>query len=416
MEQRATFSIHTLGCKVNQYESEKIRETLLLAGYCEVPFGAPAQVQIINTCTVTHTADRKSRQKIRSALRAAPGGTVVVTGCAVEHDSPGIKTLDERLVIVPQKDKEKIAFTLTPPAITSPEVHHSPRTRAMLKIGDGCDHFCSYCIVPHVRGRIRSRLPDEVEEEAEKLAGRGFREIVLTAIHLGAYGRDLPGGESLPGLIDRLARRFPSLRIRLSSIEPQDFSEDLLEVMERHKALCRHIHLPLQHASPSVLERMGRGYTIEEYQRILERITARIPDVALTSDIIVGFPGETEADFTALFNFIDKACFFRIHVFKFSPRPGTPAAHFPGKVREDVKQERSALLIKKGVEHGERFCRRFIGETLEVLAEGSSGGMLHGLAGNYIKVRFRGKKRDLGRIIPVRISNALGSELSGSVT
>jgi threonylcarbamoyladenosine tRNA methylthiotransferase MtaB len=421
MKESPRFSIITLGCKVNQYESQKIRDQLKSAGYIEEKFGAPCELSIINSCTVTGTADRKSRQKIRQALRAHPGGAIVATGCAVENHASRIAQIDPRITILHNSDKERIIEAL--PFIKNlkapahgREAPPESRTRALLKIHDGCNQCCSYCIVPSVRGMPRSRPSAEVMHEALALVRQGYREIVLTGIHLGAYGLDLHGRRTLPELLEDLTDSIPGMRIRLSSIEPADFSPELVTLMRQRPQICHHLHLPLQHASPEILRLMGRPYTIEKYRSILSIVKDTLPDAAVTTDIITGFPGEESRHFEELMAFLDEAPFYRIHVFAFSPRPGTKAAAFEETVKNEEKSERSTLLIEKGLQGTRAFCDRFVGRVMSVLVEGGSGGLLHGLTENYLKVFFRGSAHLHNEIVRIMITERQDVTLRGVIS
>jgi threonylcarbamoyladenosine tRNA methylthiotransferase MtaB len=418
MQEAPGFSITTLGCKVNQYESEKIREQLKSAGFVEREFGSPCDLAIINSCTVTSTADRKSRQKIRQALRAHPEGVIVVTGCAIENNASRVKEIDHRIAILRNCDKERLLEALPflrhiKAAAGEGEKGPESRTRALLKIHDGCSQCCSYCIVPSVRGKPRSRSIEEVKDEALVLSHKGYRELVLTGIHLGAYGSDLYGKRALPDLLEELAALIPGMRIRLSSIEPADFSPELVAVMKHCPRICHHLHLPLQHASPEILRLMERPYTIDDYREILSIVKAALPDAAITTDIITGFPGEEPSHFQELMDFLDESSFYRIHVFTFSPRPGTRAALFQGKVSEEEKSRRSELLIKKGIEWTRAFCDRFVGRDMSVLVEGGSRSMLHGLTENYLKVLFPGNAELHNEIVTVHITGRDDVSLQG---
>lgn len=413
-----TFSIVTLGCKVNQYESGKIIEKLRKAGFQESRFGSKCDIFIINTCSVTQIADKKSRQKIRQSLKLNPLGQVIVTGCSVEYDGSRIKEISDRIAIVQNKDKDNILNFITNndhSEILPSSFEIVGRTRALLKIQDGCNRFCSYCIVPYVRGKPTSKPFDEALKEAVALSESGYREIVLTGIHLGAYGTDLYGTRKLPELLIALSNNLNDVRIRMSSIEPDDFHKEIIEVMKKFPQICPHIHLPLQHASPAILERMERRYTIQEYERIIESIYENLPETAITSDIIVGFPGETEEDFEALLKFIDKTNFYHIHVFKYSPRFGTKAARFRDQVSEAVKSKRSSLAIEIGIEKTKQFCRRFIGKRVEILVEKAEGDQLSGLSQNYLKVHFRGDSALKGEFVPVDITQSMGMSLKGEL-
>lgn len=426
-----SFFIQTLGCKVNQYESQELRNELFRHGFSEVHEPSQASLIIINTCTVTAIADKKSRQKLRSCIRASNDATVVVTGCALENRDSGIGQISARVIAVPNRDKAEIVSLLMRQGIIKaqhklqeiPEKSDesgsdlpSSRTRALLKIQDGCSHFCSYCIVPFVRGPQRSRPIEEVKAGALNLAERGYREIVLTGIHLGAYGIDLEGKRTLASLLEVLPPMLPGVRLRMSSIEPADFTPEIIEVISRFPSICRHMHLPLQHASNSVLQRMGRGYTIEEYRHIIEALCENLEDVSITTDLITGFPGETEEDFHSLLSFIEEAKFLRIHAFPFSPRKGTRAAHFTPVVSEEEKKRRCNSAIAKGRIMTELYLQRYIGRTVEVLIEGKEGSSLHGLSGNYMRVYLEGPLSLRGEIVNVKVERVLeGQSLWGTL-
>jgi len=432
-----SFFIQTLGCKVNQYESQELRNELFRHGFSEAHEPAQASLIIINTCTVTAIADKKSRQKLRSCIRASSDATVVVTGCAVENRDSGIGQISGRVIAVPNRDKAEIVSLLMSQGII--KAPHNPqeisiqqeilkksdesgsdlpssRTRALLKIQDGCSHFCSYCIVPFVRGPQRSRPIEEVKAKALELADIGYREIVLTGIHLGAYGLDLEGKRALASLLEALPPLLPGVRLRMSSIEPADFTPEIIEAISRFPSICRHIHLPLQHASNSVLERMGRGYTVEEYRHIIEALCENLEDVSITTDLITGFPGETEEDFHSLLSFIEEAKYLRIHAFPFSPRKGTRAAHFTPVVPEEEKKRRCNSAIAKGRIMTELYLQRYIGKTVEVLIEGKEGSNLHGLSGNYMRVHLEGPLSLRGEIVQVKVEKVLeGQSLWGTL-
>jgi len=434
-----SFYILTLGCKVNQYESHRLRDELFLRGCSEAASPEEASLIVVNTCTVTAIADKKSRQKLRSCIRANSDATVVVTGCAVENADSGIGRISGNVIAVPNSDKDAIVRILTRQGLIDEEMPQarcdlrdlresgdeadesgsdlpSSRTRALLKIQDGCSHFCAYCIVPFVRGPQRSRPADEIKAEAAALAERGYREIVLTGIHLGAYGLDLTGKRSFGSLLRELPALVPGVRLRMSSIEPADFTPDIIEAISSFPSICRHIHLPLQHASDSVLERMGRGYTIDLYRRIVDKLYSSLDDVSVTTDIITGFPGETEEDFQSLLAFIEEARYLRIHAFPFSPRKGTRAADFRPVVPEAEKKRRCNLAIAAGRMMTEQYLRRYKGKTVEVLVEGREGNYLHGLTGNYMRVHLEGYGDLRGELVKVKIEEVVeGRLLRGAV-
>ncbi|MBM4050989.1 MAG: tRNA (N(6)-L-threonylcarbamoyladenosine(37)-C(2))-methylthiotransferase MtaB, partial [Planctomycetes bacterium] len=370
----------TLGCKVNQYETQALREALRGRGYVEAAPGQRADVCVINTCTVTQTSDDKCRQAIRRAIREHPGATVVVTGCYAEAEPEALRRIEGVAVVVPQHDKGRLAdiveglpqrsrrqttqhegheaheekhedHEVGPSALMSLPVLRGLRvsgelsisgfeghTRAFLKIQDGCDARCSYCIVPLVRGPVRSRPLEAIQREAERLAANGYREIVLTGIHLGAYGRDTGGRPGLCDVIEGLLD-VPGLeRIRLSSIEVNEFTDRLLALAVGSSKLCPHFHFPLQSGDDEILRAMNRTYTAAEYLSVLDRARARIERPSFTTDVMVGFPGEGERHFQNTLDVCRRAGFSRMHIFPFSPRPGTPAATMPNRpTRKDVR-------------------------------------------------------------------------------
>lgn len=400
------FAIHTLGCKVNQYETEKMRESLLGRGLKEVDFSSPADIYIINTCTVTHIADRKSRQMIRRALKINPDARIAAAGCAVEN----VEALNGKLkeiILIPNQEKERIAeFLKLSDSVNSAQEHPlftQRRTRALVKIQDGCNSFCSYCIVPFVRGSLKSRNPEEVIKEIKELEKAGYKEIVLTGIHLGAYGIDLGSEWNLYKALQLILENCSIPRIRLSSLEPADFDEKLISLMVSSPRLCRHFHLPLQHGSDKILNLMRRGYTSFEFRKILDNISSAIPDCGITTDVMVGFPGEGEEDFQTLKQFIADAPFSRLHVFKYSPRPGTDAANFKSKVPAEMKEERSNELLALSEKKSFEFMQKFIGKTLDVLIEEERhpGGLLEGISGNYIQALLDGNDSLKGKLLPV---------------
>jgi len=415
-----TFHIETLGCRVNQYDEELIRRDFTRWGFDEVALDARADVYVINTCTVTHVADRKSRQLIRRALRANPEARVIATGCAVGNRHALGGKLPERVIQVSNREKERLVDVVR---ARLPE-HHArdeaapagqARARALLKVQDGCNQFCTFCIVPFVRGRARSKAPEAALEEARALVAAGYREIVVTGVHVGSYGRDLPvdqGAWTLGRLLGVLADRSGASRVRLSSIEPADFPLEVLDMMGGTRAVCRHLHLALQHASDRILERMRRGYTIAQYDAIVERYLERFPDGALTADILVGFPGEDEADFEALRAYLESRPFAHLHVFPYSVRPGTAAARLPDRVPEDVLQDRMATVLEIGRRSSEAFRLRFVGRVVDVLVEEIVDGQASGTTDNYLPVRFPADA-GVGGLVRVEVTGLAAEGLVG---
>jgi threonylcarbamoyladenosine tRNA methylthiotransferase MtaB len=409
-----TVAYHTLGCKVNQYETEKIRESLETIGFVTVPFGSQADVYVINTCSVTHTADSKSRAAIRQALKRNAGAYVVVTGCYSERDPALVRGIEGVDLVVGNEEKDQIPERIAArfgvsggSDRLSVTVRPRLRTRAIVKVQDGCDHFCAYCIVPYVRRRKSSRPMEKALEEIRLLAEFGYKEVVLTGIRLGSYQ---DGSKRLPDLIKAAVQLDGIKRIRLSSIEPWEVDDALLEAMS-HTKVCRHLHIPLQSGDSNVLERMGRPYTGDQYLSIVSRVRERLPGIGITTDVIVGFPGETEKEFENTLRMIDDVGFSRLHVFRYSPRKGTKAAAMPDQVDPAVKKERAERLSEKGMLAMRKFAESLIGQVTEVLVERKiDGKQLAGFADNYVEVRFPGEAALIGRVVRVRI---LGTDRNG---
>ncbi|MCL5057078.1 MAG: tRNA (N(6)-L-threonylcarbamoyladenosine(37)-C(2))-methylthiotransferase MtaB [Actinobacteria bacterium] len=426
-------AIATLGCKVNQYESSSMAGMFRTRGYQVVDFGELADVYVINTCTVTHAGDRKSRQYIRRAVRSNPEGLVVVTGCYAQVspgevlEIPGVDlvmgTADKSRIVdrVEEiKKGKKVSAVLEPSEIKEfeelPAVAATGRTRAFLKIQEGCNNYCSYCIVPYARGPVRSRDPGRVLEEAGKMVEAGYREIVLTGIHTGAYGQDKPGAPGLASLLERLSDVRGLARIRLSSVEPMDVNEDLISILAGGLPFCPHLHIPLQSGDDVILSAMKRHYTAADFKRLAGEIKERIRDVSITTDVIVGFPGESGDNFINTYRLAEEIRFSAMHVFKYSPRKGTAAAEFPGQVAGEVKERRSKMLIDLGSALAGEFASQYIGREVEVLVEDLADGrpgMLQGHTANYLLVVFPGDEGLKGEFVRVRAEKVSGGTLEG---
>lgn len=399
-------AFYTLGCKVNQYESDAMAELFKERGYEITDFERPADIYVINTCDVTNESARKSRQMIRKASRINPNAVVAVVGCYAQLESGEISRIPGVDVIVGTKDRRRIVDLIEESikkheqivAVEDISKERSfeeiafkglrQRTRAFLKIQEGCNMFCSYCIIPYARGPVRSRPVESIIKEAQELAEEGFKEIVLTGIHLGLYGHDFrEKGLHLFEVVSRLSKIEGIRRIRLSSIEALELTDEFIEGLSKLENFCHHFHIPLQSGCDSVLERMNRRYTTAQFKERVEYIRGKMPDVSITTDVIVGFPGETQEEFDATFNFIQEVGFSRLHVFPFSPREGTPAAKMPNPIKKSVKEERSHKLIALSRELEKNFRQKFLGDTVEVLFEEEvDNNTYEGLTGNYMKV------------------------------
>lgn len=415
----------TLGCKVNQYDTEAMMTLFRQAGYRIVDFDEPADIYIINTCTVTGRGAAKSRQLIRSAIRRSPLAVVAVAGCYTQTAPDEVAGIPGVSLIIGTQDRHRVVELCEQAAAApapiravnniwqarefeeTPVDSFSDHTRAVVKIQEGCNVFCTYCIIPYARGKPRSRKPEAVIEEVARLAQKGYREVVLTGIHLGSYGKDAKGAFTLAEVVERLTK-IPGIdRIRLSSLEPRHVTPHLMDLLEHNPKVCQHLHLSLQSGSQSVLERMKRAYTAQEYREVVQELRRRMPDLGLTTDVIVGFPGETEEEHQESMAFVREMRFSRLHVFPFSPRAGTPAATMPGQVERKVKERRAREMIQLGRELALDFGRRYLGRTVLVLAEeavDAEEGWLEGYTDNYVRVRFRGGDELKNCLVPVCVT------------
>jgi len=404
-----------LGCKANRSEQEAWEREIVALGHKLASSPQEADFIVVNTCTVTGAASHKSRQLIRRMHRLNPRAKIVVTGCYAEIAPEEASSIEGVSLVVKNAEKDFLPQILAGArAPHAPPLPPSPgATRAFVKVQDGCNNFCTYCIIRVARGRERSRPIPDIVEEVRKLAEVGYQEVVLTGIHLGGYGRDL--GVDLVSLVKALLNETPIRRLRLSSIEPWDIPPNFFSLWQDPR-LCRHLHLPLQSGCDETLKRMGRRYTSAQYARLVEEARSWIPDLAVTTDIMVGFPGETDEEFRQSLEFIEKMQFARIHVFPYSPRPGTPAASMKGQVPGKIKREREKLVAEVGRRSERAFQSRFLGRTMEVLWETPERhGDLYlcsGLTDNYIRV-FALSSRPLSNVItPVRLV-ALREERGG---
>jgi threonylcarbamoyladenosine tRNA methylthiotransferase MtaB len=426
-------AFQTLGCKINQTETAALQRLFEQAGFSTVPFSAQADVYIINTCTVTHVGDRKSRQAIRRARRTNPEAVIAVTGCYAQVAPEEVLALPEVDLVVGTHAREKLPelvleakkgrLNCVAPLEDKgcfealPAAQSGGRTRAFLKVQEGCRQFCSYCIVPYARGPLYSRPQSDVVSEAGRLAQEGFKEIVLTGVHLGSYGVDLPERPDLSELVAAIVPVAGIERIRLSSVEPTEISTALVEVILQHGKVCRHLHIPLQSGDDEILGRMNRKYNAGEFLYLAQWLQAKIPDIALTTDVMVGFPGEDESHFARTLALVKKCGFSRLHVFKYSPRRGTPAASFSAQVPASVKEERSRLLIEAGDKLAVQYRCRFLGRTVEVLFEEKAGrGRLAGLTEHYVRVAAKAPAALGGQLAEVHISGEEQDSLCGVLT
>jgi len=415
----------TLGCKANHYDTQVVREQILADGYEEVCASEPADLFVINTCTVTHRSGRKSRQEIRRIVRNNPEAVVVVTGCYADSDRDVLIEMDGVDYVLPNVRKSEIAEIVRnspkyreeePIPVWGPQddppvafgiSSYTGQTRAFVKIQEGCDVFCSFCIIPYVRGPVRSRAIDEVVEEIAQLAAAGYREAVLTGIHLGGYGQDKQDPRMFVKLLERLEEVPGLARVRISSIDQWELTDEILRAVVDLPRVAAHMHIPLQAGDDRVLERMRRRYTTGEYLRTIEQVRALLPDIALTTDVIVGFPGEDEAAFRGTLDVCREAGFMKIHIFPYSDRKGTSAFSFKPKVDAPVKAERGVRLAALEAELAQAYKRRFIGSRIPVLVESTrdpGSGKLAGYSDRYVRTLFDGPDTLHNRILPVQVT------------
>lgn len=425
-------ALHNLGCKVNSYETEAMQEILEQNGYEIVPFEEKADIYIINTCSVTNMADRKSRQMLHRAKKKNPDAVVVAAGCYVQ--AAGEALLQDEAVDILIGNNEKVNL---PEILRAWEEEHSSgrvhdlthekeyeqlclsrtteHTRAYVKIQDGCNQFCSYCIIPHTRGRVRSRRLADILLEVQRLAKNGYQEVVLTGIHLDSYGVDFASGEeNLLTVIWEIAKIEGIRRIRLGSLEPRIMSEEFVRGLAEEKKLCPHFHLSLQSGCDATLKRMNRKYDTREFRECCERLRKYFREPALTTDVIVGFPGETAEEFETTVKFLKEICFYETHVFKFSRRKGTRADRMEGQIPEPVKTERSEVLLKLTEKNSRAYRERLIGSTVEVLMEEpyTVDGQVYqvGHTKEYVRVAVPGEESLTNRIVGVSVDGMLDGE------
>ena len=428
-------AFHTLGCKVNQYETEAMEEMFKRENYEVVNSQDLADIYVINTCTVTNLSDRKSRQFISRAKKINKDAIIAVVGCYSQVSPEEVFGIEDVDVVIGTTDRDRIVelcekakngqekINIVRNIKTQKEFETiniddiKSKTRAYIKIQDGCNQFCSYCIIPYARGPIRSRQPDDIIIETKKLAEVGFKEVVLTGIHVASYGKDKEG-IPLATLLEEVSKVDGIERIRLSSIEPTLITKEFMETIISTGKVCDHFHLSLQSGSDSVLKRMNRKYTTTEYKEIVKLIREFMPKAGITTDIIVGFPGETDGEFEETCAFVKDIGFSRIHVFKYSPRKGTPAAESKEQINGNIKIDRSERLIELGDELMNEFHSKFIGSTLSVLLEEETNeedDFIEGYTTNYIRVKTHKKEDLIGKIVDIKIEAINNNILIGKI-
>ena len=433
----AKIAFYTLGCNVNQADTASMENLFLRSGHQLVSFDGEADVYIINTCVVTNTGQRKSRQTIHRAIRKNPNALIVVTGCYPQTAAEEVKAIAGVDMIIGNQDRaqivqlveERLAHRQTD---TLDAVHKltastafeemaagdiTDKTRAFLKIQEGCNQFCTYCIIPYSRGPLRSRSLESIRTETQRLISAGFKEIVLIGIHLGCYGKENPDGPTLYDAVKTVLDVPGVQRLRLGSLESVEVEPRLLTLMQEDARFCRHLHLPLQSGCDKILQAMHRPYTTVKFKTLLADIKTKVPDIAITTDVIVGFPGETEADFETTCKFAESCGFSKMHIFPFSARKGTPAEKFAGAVTEAVKKERADILGRIDETMHKTFLQAMVGQKTEVLFEQPAGeDYFEGLTGNYQRVFAKSGGRNLcGEILPVKITAFDGEKLLGEI-
>ena len=425
-----TAKLITMGCKVNQYDTQSMRETLVRNGYAIVDETQVADLYLINTCTVTNAADQKARQAVRKAIRQNPNAEVLVTGCYAESDRKAIEQIPGVTVVFGNREKadfqtyldklhSKTELQIQPVQHDAVREHArfsggvssaGKRTRALIKVQDGCSAFCTYCIIPYVRGRMTSRPLSDIVDEAQRIAESGIKEIVITGVHLGAYGQDTGRDKDIADILEHIHGIDGIERIRSSSIERMYFPDILSERMSVLPKCMPHFHIPIQAGSDKVLRDMRRRYSTSQFAYLVENLRSRFTDdVGITTDIMVGFPGETDADFQESLKFVEEIGFSQLHVFRYSPRKGTPAATYPNQVPSQVSASRSREMIELGKEMSKSFRKRMLGKYKNVLVEESREGEKKQLAGftdNYLRVLMDVPDSAINKVIKVKLTSS----------
>ena len=414
------FQIYTLGCKVNTYESNVMRDALLNKGYFEVDLKEKADITIINTCTVTNTADSKSMKVIRQAIRRNENAIIVVCGCLVQNKKEEVSKIDGVDIVIGNINKSKIVDYIEKYIDEKKQevdvrnimdtnfepmmLNNFNKTRAFVKIQDGCNNFCSYCIIPYTRGNVRSKDKQSVLKEIQLLVDEGHKEVVLTGIHTGNYGAEF-ANYKFADLLKDIVKIDKLERLRISSIEITEINDDVMKVIKENNILVDHMHIPLQSGSDAVLKRMNRKYDKEYFINKIKKLRKIRPNISITTDVIVGFPGETEEEFEETIETIKKIKFTKLHVFPYSKREGTKAAIMDGQVDENIKKKRVKILLQLSKELEYNYMEKFIGKKVIFIPEMAKEEYIIGHTGNFLNVKYRGNKNDLNKDIEVKINN-----------
>jgi len=436
----------SLGCKVNQYETNAMLQHFVENNYEVVEFTDVADVYIVNTCTVTNIADRKSRQMLRKVKDINANAVLVATGCYAQVGKQELEKIDEIDLIIGNNEKKDIVSIIEEYQISRNRdmynenifdnnkcqnsiisdvmmqkeyvefgtTTYTEKTRAVVKVQDGCDRFCSYCIIPYARGRVRSRKMENIIAEVEQIVEKGIKEIVITGIHIASYGKDFKEDIGLIELLENLNKVDGLKRIRLGSIEPTIITEEFVERLVKLEKICNHFHLSLQSGCDETLKRMNRKYTTQEFEKVTNLLRCKFENVALTTDIIVGFPGETQEEFQKTYEFLKKIAFYKMHVFKYSQRKGTKAASMPNQIDGSIKEQRSKILLELSDENEQKYNASYIGKVVEVLFEEKDGQYYKGHTTNYIQVLAEGNDLE-NKIQNVKINKTINNDLLGII-
>ena len=427
-------AFYTLGCKVNQYETNGMIQRFKENGYQIVNFEEKADIYIINTCTVTNMSDKKSRQMIRRTKEMNSDSIVVAVGCYAQVGKDKLEEIEEIDLILGTDEKKNIIEYIEKYLEENKKIEsisdvmhqiefsdfgvvdYTEKTRAVIKVQDGCDRFCTYCIIPYARGRVRSRKPESIIEEITSIASKGIKEVVITGIHIASYGKDFKEEYRLIDLLEEINKIDGIERIRLGSLEPTLIKEDFVERLIKLEKICNHFHLSLQSACTDTLSRMNRKYTIEEFINCTELLRKYYKDVSLTTDVIVGFPGESNEEFNVTYENLQKISFYKMHIFKYSPRKGTKAAIMPNQIDGNIKEQRSNKLIDMSNKNEVEKNKSYLGKVVEVLFEEPEGEYIKGHTTNYITVKVKSNNKNMeNKIIKVKIVNVDELELIGEI-
>ena len=415
----------TLGCKVNQYETNAMAQQFIEKGYKIVEHTEKADIYIVNTCTVTNMSDRKSRQMLRREKELNKDAIIVACGCYAQTAKEELEQMEEIDLVLGNNEKADIIkyvnnFILknkkelkmedvmqTKEFVEFGDTTFTEKTRAVIKIQDGCDRFCSYCIIPYARGRVRSRKPEYVISEITEIAKNGIKEVVITGIHIASYGKDFNNGYKLIDLLEEINKVEGIERIRLGSIEPLIITEEFVERLKKLEKICHQFHLSLQSGCDETLKRMNRRYTIEQFKEIAHLLRKNFSDAILTTDIIVGFPGESEEEFETTYKFLEEIKFYKMHIFKYSPRKGTKAEKMENQIDGNKKEERSKKLIELSNKNEREYNQKYIGQDVEVLFEEEKNGVWQGHTKNYILAHYKTSKNVENQIIKLKCIKAM---------